>query len=855
MDAGLYFRWLLRDSRGARGRLAFFVLCLAVGVAAVVAVAALADNVDAGLRREAKQLLGADLAISGRQPPPPAVQRAAATMPGTRTVLVRELDTMAATDVPAGQVPASVLVEMEVVGRGWPLYGSVTTSPPGALDALLGEDGIVAAPELLERLHTHVGARLHLGEASFVLRAVIRSESDRAVSPFTLGPRVLMGERGFARTRLEAFGSRINYRYLVQLPGNAVNARVDAAAATFRRALGTAPWWRVETWSQAQPELRRGLHRVERYLGLVALLSLLVGGVGVAQSVRAFLQSRLDAVAVLECLGVRPREAFALYLGQCLLLGLLGGLLGGVAGLTVQRFLPQLVRDVLPAQAIAFWQPVALLRGIALGVAASLVFALQPLAAVLRVPPLRALRRSAEPLPPSRLARAATALAVLAGIYLLALAQAEDPALVLRFTGALLLAVGVLAVAGLALRSLALRLAKLPRPLLLRHGAALLARPAGDALPALVAVGMGVLVVLATVLVQDHLTASLEAELPQGSPSSFLVDVQPDQWQGVSALLRREGAHDVESVPVVMARLASVDGVPVETLASRGTPGHPPGERRWALTREQRLTYLPALPEGNTIVAGASRTGTLWSDPRAAEVSLEEGYARELGAHVGSTVAFDVQGVPVSLRVTSLRRVEWRSFRINFFIVVEPGVLEDAPQMRLAAARLPAGREARIQGLLAREFPNVTMIDVRQVLETVARVFRRLGLGVRFLGGFTALAGIAILFGAVAAGAVRRAREVALYKTLGFTRAGVAALFAVEHALTGLVAGILGTAGAALLTRIVVVQQLELPWRLFPGTLGAALVLAALLTLVAGLAASLRALRQRPIEALRDERE
>jgi len=877
----LYLTWLVRDSRGARGRLAFFVVCLAVGVAAVVAVAALADNLDQGLRKEAKQLLGADVAITGRRPPPSAVVAAATALPGTRACLLRELDTMAAAaNVPAGKLPPSTLVELKAVCSAYPLVGRLTTEPAAPLDRLLGADGAIAAPELFERLRVRVGDRIRVGEGTFVLRAVVRAEPDRAITPFTFGPRLLLGEAGFARTRLETFGSRIGYRQLVQLPGNASRQQVAAAAERLRAVLGDSPWWRLQTWSEAQPELRQGLSRVERYLGLVALLSLLVGGIGVAQSVRAFLASRLDAVAVLKCLGVRPREAFALYLGQCLLLGLAGGVAGGLVGLVVQQNAPKLLGDLLPAQQIAFWQPWALLRGLSLGIAASLLFAMPPLVDVLRVPPLRALRRSAEALPASRLARAASGLLLVLGTYLLALAQAEDAGLALRFTGALLVAVAVLALAGWGLRAAAGRLSRLPRPLTLRHGAALLARPAGDALPALVAVGLGVLVVLVAALVERHLTASLDAELPKGSPSTFLVDVQPDQWPAVSALLAREGATEVESVPVVMARIAEIDGVPVEKLAGdddetedadanasaeprrgenqsgerRGGEGRSrerqDRERRWALTREQRLTYGSDLPRDNRLVAGK-----MWSNSKVREVSLEEEYARELGARIGSRLVFDVQGVPVELVVTSLRAVDWRTFRINFFVVVEPGVLEDAPQTRLAAARLPSGREGRVQDLLAQGFPNVTLVDVRQVLAKVAEVFRRLGLGVRFLGGFTAIAGVAILFGAVAAGAVRRGREVALLKTLGFTRRGVASLFAVEHALTGLVAGILGVAGGAVIARQVVVEQLELTWRPFAGTLGGALGLAVALTLVAGLGASARALRQRPIEALREERE
>jgi putative ABC transport system permease protein len=849
VSPGLYLSYLARDSRGARGRLAFFVLCLAVGVAAVVAVAALADNLDQGLRGEAKQLLGADLVVQGRQPIPDAVRAAANDLEGAKLADIRELATMAATEVPEGGVPESLLVELKAVSGEYPLYGRLETEPAGAA-AALGSDGALLAPEGLERLGLVVGDRLRLGSASFVVRGVLRAEPDREVTPFTLGPRVMISGDGLARTGLEAFGSRIGYRLLVRLPGNATAPQVAAAEKALSAALGTAPWWRLETWQQAQPELRQGLRRVERFLGLVALLSLLVGGVGVAQSVRAFLASRLDAVAVLKCLGVRPREAFALYLGQCLALALAGGLLGGFAGLLIQQQLPRLLGDVLPAvQDLRFWQPRALFRGLGLGILASLLFALPPLVAVLRVPPLRALRRSAEPLPPSRLARAGSALAAFSGLLALAFAQSGEWDLALRFTGALVAAVAVLALAGWLLRRGAAALARLPRPLLLRHGAALLARPAGDALAALVALGLGVLVVLATTLVQQHLTTALEAELPTGSPSAFLMDVQPDQWQRVEALLKAEGAEAVESVPVIMARLAALDGVPVDELAKRAGAAEE-RERRWALTREQRLTYLEALPPDNRLVAGA-----LWQDGAAAEVSLEEEYARELGAKLGSRLTFDVQGVPVEVLVTSLRAVDWRTFRINFFVVVEPGVLEEAPQSRLASARLPIGREARVQGLLAQGFPNVTLVNVRQVLEKISAVFRRLGLGVRFLGGFTAVAGLAILFGAVAASAVRRSREVALLKTLGFTRRGVALLFAVEHGLTGTAAGLLGVAGAALLTRQVVTRQMELDWHLFPGTLAAALGIAIVLTLVAGLGASTRALRQRPIEALREERE
>jgi putative ABC transport system permease protein len=311
-----------------------------------------------------------------------------------------------------------------------------------------------------------------------------------------------------------------------------------------------------------------------------------------------------------------------------------------------------------------------------------------------------------------------------------------------------------------------------------------------------------------------------------------------------------------------MARISAIDGTRAEDLVppdpsdkarengerNGGQEGRRDGGRRWALTREQRLTYMAQLPKDNKIVAGS-----LWSDPAHPEVSLEKDYAADIGAHLGSTLTFNIQGVPLDLKVTSLRTVDWGTFGINFFLVVEPGVLESAPQQRLAVARMPKGSEQRMQDLLAASYPNVTFLRIREILDKVLKVMRRISLGIRFLGGFTVVAGIAILAGAVSAGSARRGREVALLKTLGMTRRGVVATFAVEYALVGLVAGLIGATGAAALAWGVVTRGFEIPWAFDPWRLGAALAASVALTVIAGLAASFRALERRPIEVLRGE--
>ncbi|HVR95916.1 MAG TPA: FtsX-like permease family protein, partial [Thermoanaerobaculia bacterium] len=370
-------------------------------------------------------------------------------------------------------------------------------------------------------------------------------------------------------------------------------------------------------------------------------------------------------------------------------------------------------------------------------------------------------------------------------------------------------------------------------------------RPGAAAGGAIVALGLGVLVVLAMSLVEGRLTSQLAAEFPENAPSAFLVDIQPPQWPGVERLLRQAGGQDVRSVPVVMARFAAIDGVRVEDLVSRSQER---GRRRWALTREQRLTYMRKLPADNRVVAGK-----LWSDPGRPEVSLEKEFADDLGVRLGSILRLNVQGVPLDLEVTSIRTVDWGTFGINFFLVVEPGALEDAPQQRLAVARLPRGGEQRVQDRLAAEYPNVTFLRIREILEKILKVMRRISLGIRFLGGFTVAAGIAILAGAISAGSARRGREVALLKTLGFTRRGVVATFAVEYALIGLVAGAIGAVGATVLAWAVVTRGFEIPWRFDPLSLAVTLAASVGLAVVAGLAASLRALEKRPLEVLRNE--
>ncbi len=840
----LYLRLMWRETRGSRRRFLFFVACLAVGVAAIVCVAGLTGNLDQRIRTEARQLMAADLMVAGLQPPSEEIDQFLGQRSDLEIARVKELVTVAVTSATGSSPGRSQVVELKVIDGDYPFYGSLETAPATPLPELLATSGLVAADDLFHRLDLQLGDSLRIGGQDFRLSGKLLREPDRIASPFSLGPRVLMGTPGFESTQLEQMGSRIVYRTLVRLPNGYRAEELDELAEELRSIVGEAGPYRIRTYVESQEELRRALQRAASFLGLVALLSLLLGGLGIAQTTRAWLASRMDDIAILRCLGLGPGGALGLYLGQAAILALVGSLVGVALGVAIQAVLPRLYPVLLGDSALILWQPAVFVRGLGLGLGVALLFSFSSLLAVRKVPPLRVLRKDVEPLPRGRGLQLLILLVLGGGIWGVAAVQAESALRGLQFTLGIGMASLILAgIAIASMRSLAPPARRL-RTLWLRQGLLSLARPGAATVGAVVSLGIGVLLILGLQLVEDRLSDQLRHELPEDAPTAFLVNIQPRQWPGVEELLTAQGAAGVASVPVVTARLRAIDGRSTETLVA----GEEEGDRRWALTREQRLTYLQELPEDNRIVAGE-----LWSRPEESEVSIEEEFARELDVEVGSRLQFDLQGVPLELLVTSIRSVEWTSFGINFYLVVEPGVLEEAPHQRLATARLPETSEQETQDRLAADFPNVTLLKIRELLERLATVLGYLARGVGFIGAFTAIAGMVILAGGISADAVRRRQHIALLKTLGMTQKSISAMLAVEFAVIGVLAGIIGAVGGSLLSWAVVTQGLELEWDLQPATLAAGLVFTLLLTIMTGILSSRKALRQSPAAVLRGD--
>ncbi|MEZ6014833.1 MAG: FtsX-like permease family protein [Planctomycetota bacterium] len=831
-----------RESRGSRGRLGFVVACLAVGVAAVTAVNALVDGIQSSVRGDARALLAADIALEARRPLPPELFAYLEARADTTLARVTELSAMAS--APAG----SRLVELKAAEPGYPFHGALVTEPAGLLPGALAADEALAAPELLAGLELQVGDALSLGGNAYRVVGRVVDEPDRVDFALTLGPRLFLSPAGLARSGLVQFGSRVNHRVLIDLPGEPPVRELEAFVRDLRRGVADAESLTTKTAADPTPGLSRTLGRIEDFLGLVALLSLLLGGAGVAQIVRLWMDARTPAVAVLRAIGMRPREVALVYLTNLAALALvgcgIGAALGAAAPATVGRLLPELVPTGLPFP----WR--AALRGVALGLATAAGFALPPLTAVWRVPPARVLRAEATPLAAPRSVRIGSFVALFAVVLAAAYAQSDRGWTAFAFTAGVFLLAGALAGGALCAARLAGHLPRERFGPTLRHGLAALARPNSGTPAAAVALGAGVLVVVAMGLVSTRLRREFLAGIPKDAPSVFLVDVQFDQSSSVRALLDAHGATGVDRTAVVMARLGAVKGTPVAQLLAGSE-----GRSRWALSREQRLTFADVLPPSNALVAAAPAPGlpqnTLWRDPARTEVSLEARFAEDLGVSIGDTVTFDVQGVPLELVVTTLREVDWATFRINFFVVVEPGALDGAPGWELVAARVDAAQEDALQTALARAHPNVSVLRLRPLLEKVTAVVERVASAVQVLGGAVTLTGVAILAVAALATAARRAREAALLKALGVTRAGVARLMAVEHALVGALAGTLGGAGAWILAYGFLDAVLDLPGSPALWVVPAAAAAGMALALVAGSLATARARNVPPLVSLR----
>ncbi|KAB8181299.1 FtsX-like permease family protein [Lysobacter maris] len=827
----LAWRQLRRDLRAGDVRILFAAMVLAV--LAVTSVGFVTDRAERALAIEANRLLGGDAVVRADAPIGEEI-RDAVGRNGLRGAETLELNSMVS--VGEGEAMRLQLSELHALGEGYPLRGAfVVRDADGVERSASGGP----APGTLwlsrngaDRLDARPGDMLGVGDSRLRLEALVVQEPDASIDYFNIAPKVFMNLADLPATGLVQEGSRIRYRLAVAGAPGAVEAFSDAV----RPALGRGQ--RLQTIQDARPEVRSSLDRAGRFLGLAALVSVVLAAVAVAMAARRHSERHLSGSAVMRCLGAQQRTLAAVHIGELLMLGLAacatGALLAFALQAGVAHWLARALEVDIPPATV--W-PV--LRGFAVGLVVLLAFGAPPVLALRRVSALRVLRRDLDRVEP---AAWLVALSGLLGLAALLWWQAGSATLALAMLGGLLAAFAALALLAWALIVVVRRLRGRLRGSL-RYGLANVSRHAGTSIAQVAALGLGLMALLLLTFVRTDLLDRWQLALQAEAPNRFIINVQDDQLDAVRAFIAERGVDAPTLYPMVRARLVSHNGEAVtgEDYAERGGRAERMAERTF------NLSTAAALRDDNKVT-----DGRFWSGEVAApELSVEEDFARDLGWEVSDRIGFDIAGQPFEATISSLRSVDWESFRPNFFVIASPGALDGYPASHITAVSVPPER-TRFTAELVRAFPNLSVIDVDAVLDQVRSTADQVSTVVRVVFYFSLAAGVLVLMAAVTASQDERMQEGAVMRALGGSRRQLRLAQASEFAAIGLLSGAVAAIAASLLSGVIAVRVFDLPWQ--PdwrmAAVGAGIGVAA--AVLAGLFATRRVLDAPPSVTLRE---
>lgn len=818
-------RMLRRNANSGEARV--LAAALFVAVASVTTVGFFADRVKGALDRQANEMLGGDLVVIADHPVPPAFE-ARAVGGGLATAKTATFPSMVSG---AGGVSLS---EIKAVSSSFPLRGRirVADAPAGPDREAQGSPAPgtawVGAP-LVSRIGARVGETIRVGNAALTVAAVITREPDSVLDFFGIAPRVLMNDADLAATGLVQVGSRVNWRLLVAGERREV-ARFDEEMRP-RLARGQ----RIEGVRDARSEVRVSLERAQRFLGLASLLSVILASVAVALAARRFSLRQTDGAAMMRCLGAAQADIFAINAWQFVALAAAGCAAGTLAGYGAQsvlaHWLSAFFTVTLPAPG---WPPA--LQGFGVGLVLVLGFTIPPLLRLRNVPTLRVLRSDVAVAEPSSLVAYALGLGALSALIVW---QAGDAKLGGLALGGFAIALGVAAAAGYALiRGLARLRDGATGPW--RYGLANLRRRTGASLVQVMALGVGIMAMLLLTLVRTDLIVKWQKSMPADMPNRFAINIQSDQLPQVKAYFADLGLATPDLYPMVRGRLVAIGGRAV-------APADYEDQRaRRLVEREFNLSWAQDLRPDNKLVAGEWwKTGT--AEP---QFSVEEGIAKTLAIRVGDTLAWDVGGTRLSARVTSLRKVEWDSFKANFFVIASPGMLDAQPASWITSFHLPGGREEVVNRLVER-FPNVSVIDLTAIMGQVRRISDQVSRAVEFVFLFAIAAGLVVLFAAITTTQDERIFEGAVMRTLGASRRQMVLTQLAEFLAIGLLAGVVAAAGAVGLAIVLSERVLGVPYEFDWLVPVAGLVAGGAGVAIAGLLGTRRAVNSPPLAAIR----
>jgi putative ABC transport system permease protein len=848
-------RMAMREVRASWRRLVFFFICIAVGVGSIVALRSVIQSVRVALAGEARTMLGADVLVTSNRPLSQLVldkldaeQRAGRVAVRSESV---EIPTMVRPADPSN--PAARMVELRAVGPEFPLYGSLTLRDGTYSHGQLTNHGALVRPELLAQFGLNPGDGIQIGTQTFEIRGVITAEPGRRLGAFTLGPRVIIDRADLDATGLLQFGSRASYQQLLRVPERIAPQMAVELDEAFADEFVNVRWYR-----RTEDQMGENLTRAENYLSLVGLVVLILGGIGVSSVTRVFVQQKVRSIAILKCVGSSSTQMLAVYMVQVLLLGFAGSALGVALAASVLAAVPAFVGDLVSVMRVDFGLTTsAVFQGVAIGLLVSVLFSLVPLLEVRHVKPSLLLRqdipRSSRFDWPKWIVTAGVATALVA----VASWQAGSVEVGLMLSGGFVAVAVILHLVGAGLVR-AVQPLRYSRYFALRQAVLHIARPGNQTRVILLAVGLGSFFILGVRTLQANLLRDFAIQAGPNAPDMFLIDIQPDQRDELATFLddANGDAPGPRMIPTLRARVVAVRGREMDIDSYQQTRGR-------GLSREYTVTYRPNLQANEELI-----DGDWWGDAPLqgqAEVSIEERFSDRdsdgnfrLGSriNVGDEMRFDVLGRTITARVTSVRRVDWQDFRAGgFMFVFRPGTFDGAPHTYISALQGPRDPDARarMQGAVAARFPNVSVIDLREILQTIQTIVNNVTLAVTVVGILVLLSGGLILVGAVSMTKFRRVYEAAILKTLGASSRLIATMLVLEYGVLGAIAGTVGALGAIVLSWAIARYALELPWDPTPSITISGIIATSILVAAIGVLASVDVLRHKPLATLRAE--
>jgi putative ABC transport system permease protein len=841
-------RMVARELRSSWRRLLFFFICVAIGVGAIVALRSVIQSVRTGLMREARAIVSADVLVSTNRPWTAAVRERLDRRLASAPIQQRLESIETATMVRAESGAAAKMVELKGVQKGFPLYGQIVLSNDLTYSHdLLQNRGALVRPELLVQLAIRTGDRIVIGGQPFTVRGVIEQEPGRRVGAFSFGSRVLVDYDDLRSTGLLTFGSRASYQIQLRVKDEAVATLVRDLRRDFRN-----DFVNTRSYQSTEDNIGEDLERAENYLSLVGFIMVILGGIGVWSVTRVFVRQKIRSVAILKCLGATTARILLAYVAQVILLGLAGSVMGvAIAGIAIALIPHSLVESF---GGVPYGLTLsAVLQGLFVGLIVSVLFALAPLLEIRRVKPLLLLRGLETQTPRARIDWIQIGVIGIVSAALVSVAAWQAASW--KVGGIVSVGFGILT---LLLHGAGMLLVRAVRPLAstrwfpLRHAVGSLRRPGNQTRVILLAVGLGSFFVIGVRALQSNLLEEFSITLNQAGADMFLIDIQQDQLEGIRQLVKARAGVEPRLIPVLRARVTGISGKEnnLETVSDvRGRGG---------LSREFVITYRNHLEPNEKLVEGTFWTGQPPLPDGAAElqVTVEKGIHERSRIAVGDLMRFDILGRAVNARVVGIREVEWGDARNGgFMFVFRPGPLERAPHSYIGTLRAPdvVSERAAFQRDVVAAYPNVSAIDVREVLATIQGIVDNVTLAISIVGGVAVASGVLILIGAVAMTKFQRVYEAAILRTLGASTRLLTTMVALEYSALGLLAGCIGAAGALALTWGICRFVFDIPWHPVPGVLAAGAFITMALVGFIGVIASADVLRRKPLATLRAE--